>query len=593
MSKTRLCGNCMKENAFIHDKHAIICSLCGAIAEHNFLETELEYAKKSDDGYATLGRTVNSQNMHHVYKTKSLSRVSKRMQYLTQKEYKFNRFERKLHDLARAKCDQLGLGNRYDSQVNQLIKQCIGQRVTHSTKTTTWVAAILYIVVRNHQLSYSMMDLASLFEVDIFSLAREYKRFVIKHSFVLPPVNPTVLVDRLVHLLLTDEELNTNFHLKLVKLSKMLVEIVKKQEIHSGRRPSSLVAAAVKFIGEKLGKKFTYDDFQRVLGFGTCSTRQRFKEIRQFVTEHARKAPLIGKTLSTPQDLATKIDTVIQYLFVKSGANQQVQAPAAVATLEQKVQSALDDALEVLDDMEWDSVFDTNEGNQMNNNEFTELDTDNTEDAESVSHQVQQQPSSVPVYSSDEEQIERLKARDHVVEISDSDDEQIGQQWNRHGIQRPQSNIIRPPSFQTKLSDQEIQSRIIAQVKRNLAMDYTIDMELKKALGQKKFTEQIQKIAQQMFVKGESAESIMKHTTPGGKEFDGREELEHLLCSPMDCELDTVEYKHLIYSENEAKQKRILAGLILQQARNQRVSKRRKLSHKSDDDSSRDAEWGL
>lgn len=543
-----VCGNCGAKDETWNDGTITVCSKCGVILEENELESELEFIKiAGTDSYAQIGNIVNQDNMHIHYRINSNLEGIRKIVSPYGRETRVNRSQRDLFELMQIKCNELGLGNEYETEVKQLIKQCIGEKITYKSKTTIWLASILYIVVRNHGLSYSMMDIATVMHVNLWELAKYYRKFVSENNFHLPPVNATLLVDRLVHLLLTDEELNTPTHVNIVKLSKMLVEIMKIKQLHTGRRPSSLAGAAIKFVAENLGKKFTYKEIQNCLGFGSTSIRKRYKEIKSFITENCTLLPIFGDTPISSQDIASKIDVIIQCIYIESGANQANQK------VDQYSEEMLADVEEVLD-----SYQNEVESNKSSEEDESDFDTDKQFDN---------------ISTSVSDVVEIYDSKSDVEVLSIHSDEEYNNDTNITPIIRKKQ--IHPPSYQKKLSEEEIQKRLIDQAKKNISMDHSEDKELKKLLGSKKYFEEIHHISEKLLIDEETPQQILNQTKKNSESIN-ENELRDLLFSPM-RDQDLEGFDQLIFSDKLAKQKRIIAGTFLKRIQSKTPTKRRRI----------------
>ncbi|XP_039315524.1 transcription factor IIIB 90 kDa subunit-like [Solenopsis invicta] len=137
-------------------------------------------------------------------------------------------------------CLQLGLNqNCIDTSVN-FYKMALSQHLTRGRKQAHNQAACVYITCRIERTEHMLIDISDVLHICVHELGRTYLRFTQALCINIPAVDPCLYILRFAHKL----EFGDKTH--AVSMTALrVVQRMKRDSIHSGRRPSGLCGAAL------------------------------------------------------------------------------------------------------------------------------------------------------------------------------------------------------------------------------------------------------------------------------------------------------------------------------------------------------------
>ncbi|XP_036150414.1 transcription factor IIIB 90 kDa subunit [Monomorium pharaonis] len=137
-------------------------------------------------------------------------------------------------------CLQLGLNqNCIDTSVN-FYKMALNRHLTRGRKQAHNQAACVYITCRIERTEHMLIDISDILHICVHELGRTYLRFTHALCLNIPAVDPCLYILRFAHKL----EFGDKIH--AVSMTALrVVQRMKRDSIHSGRRPSGLCGAAL------------------------------------------------------------------------------------------------------------------------------------------------------------------------------------------------------------------------------------------------------------------------------------------------------------------------------------------------------------
>ncbi|KYM97990.1 PREDICTED: transcription factor IIIB 90 kDa subunit [Cyphomyrmex costatus] len=137
-------------------------------------------------------------------------------------------------------CLQLGLNqNCIDTSVN-FYKMALNYHLTRGRKQAHNQAACVYITCRVERTEHMLIDISDVLHICVHELGRTYLRFTTALRINIPAMDPCLYIMRFAHKL----EFGDKTH--AVSMTALrVVQRMKRDSIHSGRRPSGLCGAAL------------------------------------------------------------------------------------------------------------------------------------------------------------------------------------------------------------------------------------------------------------------------------------------------------------------------------------------------------------
>lgn len=137
-------------------------------------------------------------------------------------------------------CFQLGLNQNYiDTSVN-FYKMALNRHLTRGRKQTHNQAACVYITCRIERTEHMLIDISDVLHICVHELGRTYLRLTQALCINIPSIDPCLYIMRFAHKLEFGEKTHA------VSMTALrVVQRMKRDSIHSGRRPSGLCGAAL------------------------------------------------------------------------------------------------------------------------------------------------------------------------------------------------------------------------------------------------------------------------------------------------------------------------------------------------------------
>lgn len=249
------------------------CTKCGAVIEENLIVSELQFEEGSHGAANLIGRMVSSDANYKSLAAGSLGNnlpVSNR----ESREITLENARRRIKSIGQ----QLRLNNHCVTTAYNFYKVALSRRLTYGRRQNNVYAACLYMVCRIEGTSHMLLDLSDVTQVNIFELGKTYLRLSNALSINIPPIDPCIYIvrfsNRLHKLIGTDASKVTDIELTALRL----VQRMKRDWIHTGRRPSGLCGAALLVACRLNGIHCNIRDIIKIVQVCETTIRKRLAE---------------------------------------------------------------------------------------------------------------------------------------------------------------------------------------------------------------------------------------------------------------------------------------------------------------------------
>lgn len=219
---------------------ATICTKCGHVIEENLIVSELQFEEGSHGAANLIGRMVN---IDANYKSLSAGTMGNNMSVNSResRETTLLNARQKIRSIGQ----QLRLNNLCVTMAFNFYKMALNRRLTYGRRQANVYAACLYMTCRIEGTSHMLLDLSDATQVNIFELGKTYLKLSTALDIKIPPIDPCIYIvrfsNRLHKLIGTDASRILDIELTALRL----VQRMKRDWIHTGRRPSGLCGAAL------------------------------------------------------------------------------------------------------------------------------------------------------------------------------------------------------------------------------------------------------------------------------------------------------------------------------------------------------------
>ncbi|XP_041122770.1 transcription factor IIIB 90 kDa subunit-like isoform X1 [Polyodon spathula] len=395
---SRVCKNCGGTDIDVDPARGdAVCTGCGSVLEDNIIVSEVQFMDNGGGGSSAVGQFVSSDcsGKGPVLGTgfhTSLGKESRAQTLLNGK--------RQVNHLGH----QLQLNKHCLDTAFNFFKMAVSKQLTRGRKMSHVIAACLYLVCRTEGTPHMLLDLSDLLQVNVYVLGKTFLLLARELCINAPAIDPCLYIPRFAHML---EFGDKNHEVSMTALR--LLQRMKRDWMHTGRRPSGLCGAAllvaarmhefrrtvkeiirvVKVCESTLRKRLTefedtptssltIDEFMKVdlteecdpPSFTAGQNKEKFKQLEQ---ELAKKLDEVAGEITCYQD---EIETELE------NSRPKLKGPYASYAVEDSV---MDDSISVasgapgeeeLDDLELEAA-----ANHLNNNFYCEI-LDEKEDDE-------------------------------------------------------------------------------------------------------------------------------------------------------------------------------------------------------------------
>ncbi|XP_071648414.1 transcription factor IIIB 90 kDa subunit [Temnothorax longispinosus] len=209
-----------------------ICTKCGFVLEDSVIISQTTFEESSSGKVMVLGHFVANDS------TGSATNFGAPY-YVNGKESRGITIQNARKGITHI-CQQLRLNqNCIDTSVN-FYKMALNHNLTRGRKQAHNQAACVYITCRIEQTEYMLIDISDILHICVHELGRTYLRFAQVLHINIPTVDPCLYIMRFAHKL----EFGDKTH-AVSNTALRIVQRMKRDSIHSGRRPSGLCGAAL------------------------------------------------------------------------------------------------------------------------------------------------------------------------------------------------------------------------------------------------------------------------------------------------------------------------------------------------------------
>ncbi|KAI5937012.1 transcription factor IIIB 90 kDa subunit isoform X1 [Manis javanica] len=210
-----------------------VCTGCGSVLEDNIIVSEVQFVENSGGGSSAVGQFVS---LDGAGKTPTLGggfhvNLGKESRAQT-----LQNGRRQIHHLG----NQLQLNQHCLDTAFNFFKMAVGKHLTRGRRMAHVTAACLYLVCRTEGTPHMLLDLSDLLQVNVYVLGKTFLLLARELCINAPAIDPCLYIPRFAHLL----EFGEKTH-EVSMTALRLLQRMKRDWMHTGRRPSGLCGAAL------------------------------------------------------------------------------------------------------------------------------------------------------------------------------------------------------------------------------------------------------------------------------------------------------------------------------------------------------------
>ncbi|XP_055678788.1 transcription factor IIIB 90 kDa subunit [Lutzomyia longipalpis] len=266
MASGHKCRNCGSADIEVDSARGdAVCTNCGSVLEDNIIVSEVQFEENAHGASNTVGQFVSadSKGGATVYGKFHVG-VGTESREVTLK---------KAREGITHLCHQLHLNTHCIETSCNFFKMALNRHLTRGRKNSHIYAACVYITCRTEGTSHLLIDISDILQICCYELGRTYLRLSQTLCINIPSIDPCLYIMRFANKL----EFGEKTH-EVSMTAQRLVQRMKKDSIHTGRRPSGLCGAALLLAARMHEYNRTPMDVVRIVKIHESTLRKRLLE---------------------------------------------------------------------------------------------------------------------------------------------------------------------------------------------------------------------------------------------------------------------------------------------------------------------------
>ncbi|KAE8289441.1 Transcription factor IIIB 90 kDa subunit [Larimichthys crocea] len=270
---SKACKNCGSTDIDVDPARGdAVCMGCGSVLEDNIIVSEVEFVESGGGGSLAVGQFISSESggTAPTFGDGHFTGVGR---------------ESRAQTLSRAKQSINTLGHQLQMNKHCLdtafnfYKMALCKHLTRGRKSSHVVAACLYMVCRTEGTPHMLLDLSDLLQVNVYVLGRTFLVLARELCINAPAIDPCLYIPRFAQLLEFGEK---NHDVSMTAMR--LVQRMKRDWMHTGRRPSGLCGAALLVAARMHDFRRTIKEIVSVVKVCESTLRKRLVEFEDTPT---------------------------------------------------------------------------------------------------------------------------------------------------------------------------------------------------------------------------------------------------------------------------------------------------------------------
>ncbi|XP_076010475.1 transcription factor IIIB 90 kDa subunit-like [Genypterus blacodes] len=269
----RACRSCGGSDIDVDPaRGSAVCTACGSVLEDNIIVSEVQFVEGSGGVSSAVGQFVSSDGPAKAPLLGSgfHTSVGKESRAQTLQNGK-----RQIHHLG----NQLQLNQHCLDTAFNFFKMVVSKHLTRGRKMEHVIAACLYLVCRTEGTPHMLLDLSDLLQVNVYILGKTFLLLARELCINAPAIDPCLYIPRFAHML----EFGVRTH-EVSMTALRLVQRMKRDWMHTGRRPSGLCGAALLVAARMHKFRRTVKDVISVVKVCQATLRKRLTEFEDTPT---------------------------------------------------------------------------------------------------------------------------------------------------------------------------------------------------------------------------------------------------------------------------------------------------------------------
>ncbi|XP_013788626.1 transcription factor IIIB 90 kDa subunit-like, partial [Limulus polyphemus] len=242
-----------------------VCTNCGSVLEDNIIVAEVQFEEGTHGASRAIGQLVSSEG----HSSGGLNLGYQHGMGRESRAITLQKARRKIVQVA----EQLRLNQHCIDTAYNFYKMALSRHMTRGRKQSHLIAACIYMVCRIEGTPHMLLDLSDVLQVNVYELGKTYLRISSALCINIPAIDPCLYIVRFAHRL----EFGERTH-EVSMTALRLVQRMKRDWMHTGRRPSGLCGAALLVAAHLHNFNRTVKDIIKVVKVCQATLKKRLTE---------------------------------------------------------------------------------------------------------------------------------------------------------------------------------------------------------------------------------------------------------------------------------------------------------------------------
>ncbi|XP_047033532.1 transcription factor IIIB 90 kDa subunit isoform X1 [Helicoverpa zea] len=243
-----------------------VCTNCGSVLEDNIIVAEIEFQENAHGGASTIGQFVSAESKGGATGFGRAFNVG-----IGQESREVTL--RKAREGITALCQQLRLNQQCIDIACNFYKMALSRHLTIGRPSSHTQAACVYMTCRTEGTAHLLIDVSDAVPICCYQVGRTYFKLSRALCINIPPTDPCLYILRFSSQLQFAEKSH-----EVSMTALRLVQRMKRDSIHSGRRPSGICGAALLIAARLHEFNRTPADVVRIVKVHESTLRKRLLE---------------------------------------------------------------------------------------------------------------------------------------------------------------------------------------------------------------------------------------------------------------------------------------------------------------------------
>ncbi|XP_028040736.1 transcription factor IIIB 90 kDa subunit [Bombyx mandarina] len=243
-----------------------VCTSCGTVLEDNIIVSEVEFQENAHGGASAIGQFVSADTKGGAtgFGRAFNAGIGQESKEITLRKARIG---------ITALCQQLRLNQQCIDIACNFYKMALSRHLTIGRPVTHTQAACVYMTCRTEGTPHLLIDVSDAVPLCCYQLGRAYFKLSRALCINIPPTDPCLYILRFASQLKFEDKQH-----EVSMTALRLVQRMKKDSIHSGRRPSGICGAALLIAARLHEFSRTPSDIVRIVKVHESTLRKRMFE---------------------------------------------------------------------------------------------------------------------------------------------------------------------------------------------------------------------------------------------------------------------------------------------------------------------------